>query len=143
MKYLPLLLLSGCLDIDPWRAEWPENNGRTPDGYRRWFPEEMSVDPGLVQAWIDVRVADWIALRSDTYGAENVSNLAITTTFWVMDDYRFQTQSGYVVGDITVSSNHPVARVCIYDHEFGHLPDDGMGLIVIEHELDHRLGISH
>lgn len=144
MKYAWLLLLVGC-DLDN-RSKWPPHNAVTQDGYRAFLPDGLSVDRDLVLVWIDVRVADWIESRKGEYPLEGLYHLAQTTTYWVVDDYRFPTAgsyTGYAVGDINSWSKHPVLRCCIYTQSSGQLPSDGMGVIVIGHELDHRLGISH
>ena len=140
---LTLLLLASC---DDGIADWPPHNSVTPGGYRAFLPDGLGFDRDLVLVWVDVRVADWIESRKADYPIEGLYHTAQTTTYWVVNDYRFPepwSPTGFAAGDINTWSKHPVLRCCVYTQTPGQLPADGMGLIVIAHELDHRLGMSH
>lgn len=138
------LASSGC----DWSGidEYPPHNSVTNAGYRCWLPMDSSVDHDTLRMWIDIRVSVWLALRGPAYGYEGTAYLAGSTTYRVVDDYRFPSAwspTGWAVGEINTWSKHPTLKAAIYDCGPGLLPPDGMGLIVISHELDHRLGISH
>lgn len=142
MKYAWLLALLVCCG----EQRWPDYNARTPDGYRVVLPDALGVERDLVLVWVDVRVAGWIAARQGSYDLAGLYNLAQTTTYFVVDDYRFGSASsptGWAVGDINTYSKHPTLRCSVYDQAYGQLASDGMGLAVIPHELDHRLGVNH
>lgn len=165
---LILPLLVSCLPLE--NDGWPNWNEVTPNGYRVDFSGCQSVDRDVVLGWIDSRVESWQLARCDGYGGV-VYGIPYACVFKTVDYWAFPTiasPTGWAVGMVNTGADHPLIWCSIFQgHKcdsppdpatleypytlgpyngqwaYGTLYDDGMGLLVIGHELDHLLGIDH
>lgn len=145
----------------------------TPNGYHVTIIDRGSFASGtlsliVVEKWLDLRISEWIALRSAAYGGKSrLEAIAKGRYFSLYDDYRFETpfsKTGYASGlefdDGTGrlwlsiwSRKGPLDAEPETDSWLKRLdPDDGKWYQAVlvpgreipatSHELDHTLGIK-
>lgn len=85
----------------------PVMTGMTPGGYHvaiidRGSFSSRTLDRIVVEKWLDLRISEWVALRSAAYGGKaKLEAVAHGRYFALYDDYRFETpfsKTGYASG---------------------------------------------
>lgn len=168
-----LILLQACAHGKKPYEGPPVVTGMTPGGYHVAIIDRGSFSSGtldrlVVEKWLDLRISEWVALRSAAYGGKGkLETIAKGRYFALYDDYRFETKfskTGYASGlefddgtgriwlaiwsrkgplDVEPSTSSWLKRLD---------PDDGKWYQAIltpdheipatAHELDHAIGIN-
>jgi len=144
-----LMLFTGCATGGQTYRDQKAAVVLTPNGYKAIYPENSRVRPSLstfdhatLLSWVDARVEAWKAERRPEYG-DRVDAAARGVTITLVNDYQFPTDespTGFAHGAVVGVG---AVFACIYESAGPTLPADGIGLIVLGHEMDHVLGIDH
>lgn len=158
---VPYFLLSSCF-LE--RNGPKEPNAYTPNGYGvilpgGWIHDDFTNEEVL--GWVDTRIAEWIAQRSSEYGVDTCISAAHNQTYELVDDFRFWNYNPPLYASGSYSEG--MVKACLYTKaesadcpetvpypsmgpvfhnglwKWGVFPADGVGFIVIGHELDHTL----
>jgi len=168
---LALALLTGC-SLFKGHDDKPQYI-YTPMGRPCLFmsgPWTRDVTSPQVLAWVDERIERWIQKRKGEYGEALCRNVAASTIYELVDDFRFATifsPTGYAEGTYEPQGTQGRRiRACLYTKaeaverpatvpypdmieqrdglwKWAVFPIDGVGFAVMPHELDHGLGIKH
>lgn len=140
---------SGCGDGDDGQAETAsEVYSLTSGGLQYRIVGGTKIGSDYTEAdaagWLDIRVTQWKDETHRLHGfpKEQLNQVIAATRFTLVDDWQMESPAG--VGNPPVAGwTYGDGRVlaCIWSYEQWRKADPYMGLWVVKHEMDHRLGI--